>query len=169
MTVLLTLTTAGGDTGPFNLYSNVDGYTLPFETSVAKAALLLGYASSLVPDAATTVRIQSVNALCTNYVDLAIPNVTTTTTTTVPPTTTTTTTVALDYYLADRYTCGTCSLQESGVVVSVTAGSTIDVGNYYQEDPISGNLFLIIGSTTGPAAFTILDTDLGSVCGSISC
>ena len=36
MTVLLTLTTAGSDTGPFNLYSDVDGYISAFETGVSK-------------------------------------------------------------------------------------------------------------------------------------
>ena len=41
LTVLITLTTAGADTGNFNLYSDVDGYTAAFETGVAKSALEL--------------------------------------------------------------------------------------------------------------------------------
>ena len=40
MTVLITLTLAGADTGPFDLYSDLDGYITPFETGVSKAALL---------------------------------------------------------------------------------------------------------------------------------
>ena len=44
----------------------------------------------LVPDYTTTIRVKSMNALCTNYVDILVE--TTTTTTTVAPTTTTTTT-----------------------------------------------------------------------------
>ena len=32
MTVLITLTTAGTDSGPFTLYSNIDGYGTPFAT-----------------------------------------------------------------------------------------------------------------------------------------
>lgn len=93
-TVIITLTVAGLDTGPFSLYSDVDGYVTPFETGVTKPSLLVGYVSTLVPDAATIIRVKSVNELCTNYIDLTIPTTTTTTssTTTTPPTTTSTTT-----------------------------------------------------------------------------
>lgn len=89
----ITLTTAGTDTGPFNLLSDVDSYVTPFETSVAKSSLVAGYTTNLVPDLATIVRVQSSNSFCTNSIDLAYSTTTTTSTTTVPPTTTTTTTV----------------------------------------------------------------------------
>lgn len=91
MTVLITLTTAGADSGPFDLYSNLDGYTSAFETGVSKAALLAGYSSALVPDYTTTIRIKS-SGVCLNYIDVALESTTTTTTTIVGPTTTTTTT-----------------------------------------------------------------------------
>lgn len=71
MTVLLTLTTAGADSGPFNLYSDVDGFTSAFEVGVAKASLEAGYASSLVPDYTTVVRVLSTGA-CTNYIDILL-------------------------------------------------------------------------------------------------
>ena len=90
MTVLITLTTAGSDSGPFNLYSNIDGYVSAFETGVSKSALLAGYSSALVPDYTTTIRGIS-TGVCVNYVDIVIG--TTTTTTTIFPTTTTTTTL----------------------------------------------------------------------------
>jgi len=48
--VYITLTSAGVDTGPFNLYSNADSYVTPFETNVSKASLLVGYLSKLVPN-----------------------------------------------------------------------------------------------------------------------
>lgn len=80
MTVLITLTTAGTDSGPFDLYSNLDGYTSAFESSINKTALLSGYASALVPDYTTTIRIKSNNELCTNYVDISVETTTTTTT-----------------------------------------------------------------------------------------
>lgn len=80
MTVLITLTTAGTDSGPFDLYSNLDGYTAAFETGVSKATLLAGYASSLVPDYTNTIRIKSNNELCTNYVSVHVGTTTTTTT-----------------------------------------------------------------------------------------
>lgn len=83
MTVYITLTTAGTDSGPFDLYSNLDGFTSAFESGVSKASLEAGYASALVPDFTTSIRVKSNNTLCTNYVDIFLEN-TTTTTTTVP-------------------------------------------------------------------------------------
>ena len=81
MTALITLTTAGTDSGPFNLYSNLDGYVTAFESGISQASLLAGYASSLVPDYTTMIRILSTGA-CTNYIDIVLDEVTTTTTTT---------------------------------------------------------------------------------------
>jgi hypothetical protein len=122
-TVLITLTTAGTDTGPFDLFSDADSYVTAFENNVPKASLVSGYTSTLVPDLATIIRVKS-DSLCTNYIDLPIvttttttstssttttstssttttttstSSTTTTTTTTVPPTTTTTTTAAPVY------------------------------------------------------------------------
>lgn len=71
MTVLITLTTAGIDVGPFDLYSNLDGYVTPFETNVSKAALQAGYSSTLVPDYTKTVRVQS-KGVCINYTDIVL-------------------------------------------------------------------------------------------------
>lgn len=83
MTVYIILTTAGSDSGPFDLYSNLDGFTSAFESGVTKAALLAGYSTALVPDFTTSIRVKSNNSLCTNYIDIFLEN-TTTTTTTVP-------------------------------------------------------------------------------------
>jgi len=91
MTVLITLTIAGSDTGPFDLYSDVDGFVVPFETNVPKASLIAGYTSSLVPDGAVLIRVKS-DSVCTNYIDLIIGATTTTTSTSTSTTTTTTTT-----------------------------------------------------------------------------
>jgi hypothetical protein len=93
MTVLITLTTAGTDSGPFDLYSNIDGYTTAFETGVSKTALVSGYTSNLVPNSTITVRVKS-TGVCTNFIDIPIGGITTTTssssssttTTTIPPT-----------------------------------------------------------------------------------
>jgi hypothetical protein len=82
MTVLITLTVAGTDSGPFNLYSNIDGFTSAFETGVSKASLLAGYSSALVPDYTTIIRVLS-TGVCTNYIDIVLGS-TTTTTTTIP-------------------------------------------------------------------------------------
>lgn len=79
MFVFITLTSAGADAGPFNLYSNADGYVSAFATNVPKATLLAGYAAT-VPAGTTTVRIMSAG-VCTNYIDVSISATTTTTTT----------------------------------------------------------------------------------------
>lgn len=95
ITVLITLTTAGSGTGPFDLYSNVDGYVTAFESGVAKSSLISGYTSVLVPNSTTTIRVVSTGS-CTNQIDIVVgvaptTSTTTTTTTAVIPTTTTTT------------------------------------------------------------------------------
>jgi len=91
MTVLITLTVAGADSGPFNLYSDIDGFTSAFETGVSKAALLAGYSSALVPDYTTVIRVLSTGD-CTNYIDITLDAPTTTTTSSSSSSTTTTTT-----------------------------------------------------------------------------
>ena len=89
MTVLITLTTAGSLTGPFNLYTNIDGFMTPFETGVAKSVLVAGYTCVLVPTGTTTIQVRSVGA-CIDSINLPIAGITTTTTTTtVAPITTT--------------------------------------------------------------------------------
>lgn len=90
MTVLITLTTAGTDTGPFNLYSDVDGFVTPFATGVSRSALLAGYSATTVPNGTTTIRVMSTGT-CTNYIDISVTTTTSTTTTGVPTTTSTTT------------------------------------------------------------------------------
>ena len=65
----MTLTTAGTDTGPFNLYSDVDGYISAFEVGVPKIDLVAGYTSYVVPNGTTMVRIMSAGT-CKNYIDL---------------------------------------------------------------------------------------------------
>jgi len=99
MTVFITLTLAGANVGPFNLYSNIDGYVTAFESGVSSAALLAGYSSDLVPDGTTSIRLLSTGE-CTNYFDIVLSesptttstSSTTTTSTSSSSTTTTTTT-----------------------------------------------------------------------------
>lgn len=81
MIIYILLTTAGADTGPFNLYSDVDGYISAFETGVSKAALLAGYTSFVAPPGTTIVRVKS-DGVCTSQVDINVTQCTTTTTTT---------------------------------------------------------------------------------------
>jgi hypothetical protein len=81
MTVLITLTVAGADSGPFDLYSNTDGFVSAFETGVSKASLLAGYSSSAVPNFTTVIRVLSTGD-CTNFINITLDAPITTTTTT---------------------------------------------------------------------------------------
>jgi hypothetical protein len=105
MNVVITLTTAGPNTGPFNLFSDVDGYTIAFETDVSRAALMAGFPSSNAPDGTSLVRVQSVG-VCTNSILIPVPGMTTTTTTTPIPTTTTTTTLIANLLRVNSTCCG---------------------------------------------------------------
>lgn len=93
MTVLFTLTSAGLDTGPFNLYSNLDGFVIPFEVAISKATLLSGYSSANVPDYTTVVRVLSAGT-CSNWIDIILENTTTSTTTAEPTTSSSTSTTS---------------------------------------------------------------------------
>lgn len=90
MIVIITLTLAGSDTGPFNIYSNADGYTTPTETNISRASLLAGYTAT-VPDETTEVLVESVGT-CNRDLYLIVEGAPTTTTSTTSSTTTTTTT-----------------------------------------------------------------------------
>jgi hypothetical protein len=92
MTVLITLVLpVGGDAGPFDLYSDTDGYVAPFATNISASALIAGYTATNVPDGTTIIKVQSVG-VCTNFVDVQVNLLTTTTTTSSSSTSTTTTT-----------------------------------------------------------------------------
>ncbi len=90
MLIQITLTIPpGGAAGPFDLFSNADGFASPFETQVSAADLVAGYTVTL-PMGATIIRVCSTGT-CENCIDLPTNCPTTTSTTTVAPTTTTTT------------------------------------------------------------------------------
>jgi hypothetical protein len=118
MNVLITLTTAGADTGPFNLYSNTDSYVTAFATNIAKSLLVAGYTSTVVPTGTSTIRVRSTGT-CTNYVDLVVTGTTPTTTTTTTPTPTTTTTTT-----AGGGTTTTTTTSGGGTTTTTTTSET---------------------------------------------
>ena len=130
MTVLVTLTLAGADTGPFNLYSDADGFSTALASGISKAALEAGYSLTGVPDDATIIRTQS-QGTCTNFIDMFISGTITTTTTT-SSTTSTTTTAFVECITGDRNAIASCTGGES-VLFTVTTGNTalITPGGYY--------------------------------------
>lgn len=81
MYAFITITSPGVDIGPFNIYSDVDGFISAFEINVDLADLLVGFATSNVPDGTTIIRVMSGTFVCYNYVDTYITTTTTTTTT----------------------------------------------------------------------------------------
>lgn len=78
MTITITLTSAGSDSGPFDLYTNATGSFTLMESGVNKNILLAGYTVTTL-DGTTVVRVQSTGT-CTNYEDIPIVGITTTTT-----------------------------------------------------------------------------------------
>jgi len=105
MTVTITLTLAGSDTGPFNLYSNVDGYTSAFQTNVPRGDFLSGFTTGTVPDDTTEILVRSIGVCQRDlYLSVAGAPATTTTTSSTSSTSTTSTSTTLnpeEYYLAD--------------------------------------------------------------------
>jgi len=72
LTVIITLSNAGNDTGPFNLYSNKDGFLNAFEINVPKSTLQNGFTSTTVPMNTNKIRVKSIDE-CENFVDLDVP------------------------------------------------------------------------------------------------
>ena len=155
-TVIITLTTAGSDSGPFNLYSNVDGYVTAFAFSVPKASLLAGYTSVVVPDLTTSIRIKSVG-VCTNYIDVNVSGITTTTTTSTSTTTTTTTTIPTPYTtLTGSFTVVNDASSMDSAVVNLGGygvGSTVAI-NASQSYSVSGPIY-----SPNSVVFTITPLD----------
>lgn len=85
ITVIITLTTAGANTGPFDLYTDADNFTTTIITGLSRDQLLSGYTCTVVPDTATIIRVKSTD-ICTNYIDLSISGLLNTPTPTPTPT-----------------------------------------------------------------------------------
>jgi hypothetical protein len=106
MTITITLTSAGLDSGPFDLYTNATGSFTLMESGVNKNILLAGYTVTTL-DGTTVVRVQSTGT-CTNYEDI---NVQTTTTTEAPTTTTSVASIVVGY--SDLNNTTACSNYET--------------------------------------------------------
>lgn len=70
---IITLTAYTENVGNFSLLSDADSFVTPFESGISTDSLIgSGYTTNLIPDSATTVRLQCNTAICTNYVDLEL-------------------------------------------------------------------------------------------------
>lgn len=115
---------AGSGVGPFDLYSNVDGYTTPFETGVAAASLTgLGYITT-PPDGTTFIRVQSTGS-CDTFIDLEnLCQPTTTTTTSSSTSTTTSTSTSSTTTTTSSSTTTTTTSSTSTTTTTTTAPPT---------------------------------------------
>jgi len=171
MTVLITLTLAGSDTGPFNLYSNANGYTTAFETGVSRAALVAGYTSILVPDGTTEILVRS-TGVCQRDLYLSVagaPATTTTTTSTSSTSTTSTTTTSAPFscITGDRNAIATCSNGESAqftIALGYTA-AIIPGGYYYSGSGTRTYYAYIYDSTDSIMLYSLTYTQVGSTPG----
>jgi hypothetical protein len=134
MNVFILLTGASSNVGPFNLYSDLDGYVSAFQTNVSKLALEAGY-SIIAPSGTTILRIMSVG-ICTNYFDFPVQDIpipTTTTSTTQNP--------FMNYWYYGVY-------NSPGAFASIPTSSDIDVltGTLVTLQPPSGSLSIPFNS-----------------------
>ena len=166
MTVLVTLTLAGSDTGPFNLFSNVDGFTTALATGVSRAALLAGYSLINVPDTAAIIRAKSTGT-CTNYLDMYLTGGTTSTTSSTSSTTSSTSTPAVPCLTGDVSAIGTCAGGESALF-TVSSGKTALItpgGYYYSGTGTRTYTAYIMNAANDTVLYTFTYTQTGSTPG----
>jgi len=166
MNVTITLTNPGTDTGPFNIYTNMDNYVTAVATNIAKATLVSGY-NATVPATATTVKVESTGT-CTSSIYLNIIQPTTTTTTSTSTSTTTT---------SSSTTTSTTTTATPTTTTTTTAGpttttTTTPAPNYKfylqvrnQTDAAYGNGTFYLNATGGYNTFT---TDYSLVLSGVS-
>ena len=147
MNVYIKLLVAGTDTGPFDLYSDVDSFSSAFETGVTRDSLVAGYTSILVPNGTTQIKVQSTGN-CTNYtiIDIEISTTSTTSTTTTAILTTTTTTTGLYTelsYVIDAPDCETACPKTNGQIL--INGVQTWAWSMWTSLPVSGTLHPSIG------------------------
>jgi hypothetical protein len=103
MTVLITLTTAGSNTGPFNLYSDADGFSTIITSGISRADLLAGY-EAILPTGTTEVLLRSAGP-CNSSLYLIVSGAPTTSTTSSTSSTTSSSSTTPNpdvYYLAQK-------------------------------------------------------------------
>jgi hypothetical protein len=156
MTVFIKLIIAGADTGPFDLYSDVDAFVTTFDTDIPRQSLVDGYLCATVPDSTTRIKIQSTGEDCDNFIIVDItmtqePTTTTTTTHVCPscPTTTTTTTELIEQFnlVYDVYASdceNSCPYSYGEILVN---GTPIKTWTPATVLPLNGTVAVNTGST----------------------
>lgn len=132
MIATITLTTAGVSTGPFNLYSNADGYTTAFATGITRDQLLSGYSANNIINGSTIIKIKSTGTSCTNDILVTID-------------------LLAEYSLTTS--CTGNSITNSYILQGVPAGTPVEGAIEF-----SGNITPISGSTFGSKATIVTST-----------
>lgn len=71
MTAIITILNLGEDVGPFNLFSNTDGFISAFAVNITREQLLNGYFSESIPDGTFIVRVVSLG-ICENMLEIEL-------------------------------------------------------------------------------------------------
>ena len=161
MNITITLTNPGTDTGPFNIYTNIDNYAVPIATNILRSVLVGAGYTTTVDGNTATIKVQSTGN-CTSSIFLPITQPTTTTTTTVAPTTTTTTTVAPAPTTTTTTTAApTTTTTTTSAPGPTTTTTTTPAPNYKfyfqvrnQTDTVYGNGTFFLNATAGSDTFT---------------
>ena len=169
MTVTITLTLAGSDTGPFNLYSDADGYTSAFQTGVSRGVLEAGLTTGTVPDGTTEILVESVGT-CNRDLYLPVagaPTTTSTTSSTTSTTSTTTTGTPFSCITGDRNAIATCSSGDAAqFTIAVGYEAAIIPGGYfYSGSGTRTYSAYIYDSTNSTILYSLTYTQTGSTTG----
>jgi hypothetical protein len=131
-TIVITLTIAGTDTGPFDLYECTSAVTCsacPFQTNVSKASLQAGYTAT-VADATTFIKVKS-KGTCTTELILPVTGTPPTTSTTSSTTSTTTTIEFVEMIFYGRHKPGSVAPPAMKFLYSLDSGATwTQVGSF---------------------------------------
>jgi hypothetical protein len=147
MNLVIQFTVIGADAGPFDIYSDVNGYSAAFASGITTAQLLIGYSTTQAPDGTTVVKLKSLGACKTETLVNVTGIPTTTTSTTVnPPSTTTsssTTVGPTQHYHHEiiTYTCLNNGCNSVGFGVFINKFQ-LTVNRYYL-NPQDGQVMLI--------------------------
>jgi len=126
VTITFPSTGLGSDTGPFNLYSDTDGYTNAFETGITSNTLIYGFSTNNVPNGTTRIKVVSESECCNNssFIDFPSPTPTQTPTNTPTPTITPTVTPTLVCYFDGNVVYGNTLTPTPTPTISLTPSVT---------------------------------------------
>lgn len=171
-TVLITLTTAGPNTGPFDIYAEQNLNNVLIASGVPKSSLLSGYIA-VVPDDSLSVIIVSTDPFCGNtQITIPLPGAPTTTTTSTTTTTTTVNLIKEEFIIkvtdierfSFSYLITSVDLQIDYGPTSVTAlagtydWSATPIGNDYSV-PYTGDIVIRASDLTGITRMEIVAND----------